>query len=65
MYYSYNKIEYAATSFSPARMDLALKLLKEYYDYSPISTSTERSQYFWETIVIITMLIYRKQGRDT
>jgi hypothetical protein len=28
MYYSYVEIEYAATRFSPARMDLALKLLR-------------------------------------
>jgi hypothetical protein len=28
MYYSYVEIEYLATSFSPARTDLALKLLK-------------------------------------
>jgi hypothetical protein len=28
MYYFYVEIEYLATSFSPARMDLALKLLK-------------------------------------
>ncbi len=27
MYYSYIEIEYVATSFSPARKDLALKLL--------------------------------------
>jgi hypothetical protein len=27
MYYSYAEIEYVATSFSPARTDLALKLL--------------------------------------
>jgi hypothetical protein len=27
MYYSYVEIEYVATSFSPARMDLAVKLL--------------------------------------
>jgi hypothetical protein len=27
MYYSYVEIEYIATSFSPARLDLALKLL--------------------------------------
>jgi hypothetical protein len=27
MYYSYVEIEYIATSFSPAGMDLALKLL--------------------------------------
>jgi hypothetical protein len=30
MYYSYVEIEYVATSFSPARMDLALKLLNRY-----------------------------------
>ncbi len=29
MYYSYVEIEYVATSFSPARRDLALKLLIE------------------------------------
>jgi hypothetical protein len=28
MYYSYVEIKYVATSFSPARTDLALKLLK-------------------------------------
>ncbi len=28
MYYSYVEIEYVATSFSPARTDLAIKLLK-------------------------------------
>ncbi len=28
MYYSYVEIEYVAKSFSPARTDLALKLLK-------------------------------------
>jgi hypothetical protein len=31
MYYSYVEIEYIATSFSPARMDLALKLLMDLY----------------------------------
>ncbi len=39
-------------------------VIKEYYDYSLISTLTESSWYFWETIVIITMLIYRKQERN-
>ncbi len=29
MYYSYVEIEYVATSFSPARTDLALKLLSD------------------------------------
>ena len=33
MYYSYVKIEYVAMSFSPARTDLALKLLREYFSY--------------------------------
>jgi hypothetical protein len=28
MYYSYVEVEYVATSFSPARMDLAVKLLR-------------------------------------
>ncbi len=65
MYYSYIEIEYVATSFSPARKDLALKLLKEYYDYSPISTYTESCQYFQETIVTVKMSIYRKQEKDT
>ncbi len=31
MYYSYVEIEYVATSFSPARTDLALKLLTTCY----------------------------------
>jgi hypothetical protein len=31
MYYSYIEIEYVATSFSPARTDLALKLLATLY----------------------------------
>jgi hypothetical protein len=30
MYYSYVEIEYVATSFSPARTDLALKLLSNF-----------------------------------
>jgi hypothetical protein len=29
MYYSYVEIEYVAMSFSPARMDLAVKLLEK------------------------------------
>ena len=29
MYYSYVEIEYVATSFSPARTDLALQLLND------------------------------------
>jgi hypothetical protein len=32
MYYSYVEIEYVATSFSSARMDLAVKLLTNQFD---------------------------------
>ncbi len=32
MYYSYVEIEYVATSFSPARTNLALKLLRIYLE---------------------------------
>jgi hypothetical protein len=34
MYYSYVEIEYVATSFSPARTDLALKLLNGPYNWN-------------------------------
>jgi hypothetical protein len=33
MYYSYIEIEYVATSFSPTRTDVALKLLKQKNGY--------------------------------
>ncbi len=33
MYYSYEEIEYVATSFSPTRTDLAVKLLNEFIYY--------------------------------
>ncbi len=36
MYYSYVEIEYVATSFSPARTDLALKLLREVSGIKPV-----------------------------
>jgi hypothetical protein len=39
--------------------------LKEYYDYSPISTYAKSCQYFGEMIVPVKLLIYRKQERDT
>ncbi len=40
MYYSYVEIEYVATSFSPARTDLALKLLSTKKEFlSTISLS--------------------------
>jgi hypothetical protein len=37
MYYSYVEIEYVATIFSPARTDLALKLLKKKYQHTTIN----------------------------
>ncbi len=38
--------------------------LKEYYDYSPISTYTESCRYFRETIVTVKLSIHRTQERD-
>jgi hypothetical protein len=38
--------------------------LKEYYNYSPISTYTESCQYFREMIVTVKLSINRKQKRD-
>jgi hypothetical protein len=38
MYYSYVEIEYVATSFSPARTDLALKLLTQQQQYHKRTT---------------------------
>ncbi len=49
MYYSYVEIEYVATSFSPARTDLALKLLNPgpYSKYSA-TTSQGSSSSIWQ-----------------
>jgi hypothetical protein len=38
MYYSYVEIEYVATSFSPTRTDLALKLLNLGYGTLTVGT---------------------------
>ncbi len=53
-----------ATDFLRKYCDFKAVALKEYYDYSPISTYTESCRYFWETIVAVKLLIYRKQERD-
>ncbi len=53
-----------ATEFLRKYRDSKAVALKEYYDYSPISTYTESCQYFQEMIVTVKMLIYRKQERD-
>jgi hypothetical protein len=42
MYYSYVEIEYEATSFSPARTDLALKLLRNRVVIPGISSKFEK-----------------------
>ncbi len=44
MYYSYIEIEYVATSFSPARTDLALKLLKHQSTTQPHQLLASYSQ---------------------
>jgi hypothetical protein len=56
MYYSYVEIEYIATSFSPARTDLALKLLKAHsvarlfwYYFGTISSTTNSTKIVPET----------------
>ncbi len=47
MYYSYVEIENVATSFSPARMDLALNLLRM---YGPMRSTHKHSQGFVMTV---------------
>jgi hypothetical protein len=37
--------------------------LKEYYDYSPISTYTVSCQYFQETIMTVKLSIYKTRKR--
>ncbi len=53
-----------ATEFLRKYCDSKAVALKEYYNYSPISTYTESSRYFWETIVTVKLSIDRKQERD-
>ncbi len=52
------------TEFLRKYRDSKAVALKEYYDYSPISTYTESCRYIRETIVTVKLLIYRKQERD-
>jgi hypothetical protein len=50
MYYSYIEIEYVATSFSPARTDLAFKLLTDCIEFHKLTVFTvdaaERLRYY-------------------
>jgi hypothetical protein len=51
MYYSYVEIEYVAMSFSPARTDLAVKLLsddKKYNKLDVISRKRKSTDFFCE-----------------
>jgi hypothetical protein len=41
------------------------RALKEYYDYSLISTCKESSRYFIETMVTVKLEIHTMQERDT
>ncbi len=49
-----------ATEFLRKYHDSKAVALKEYYNYSPISTYTESCWYFQETIVTVKLLIYKK-----
>jgi hypothetical protein len=53
MYYSYIEIEYVATSFSPARTDLALKLLICKKIKAPKVEKHSYSKYYFLYSVII------------
>ncbi len=46
MYYSYVEIEYVATSFSPTRTDLAVKLLTNADDLAKKKIFTELNNFF-------------------
>jgi hypothetical protein len=45
MYYSYVEIEYVATSFSPTRTDLALKLSRNNSDCKDVDLYNTRKRY--------------------
>ncbi len=53
-----------ATEFLRKYRDSKAVVLKEYYDYSPISTYTESCHFFLEMMVTVKLSIYRKQERD-
>ncbi len=56
--------ETIATEFMTKYHDSKAVALKEYYDYSPVSTYTESCRYVWEMIVTVKLSIYKKQERD-
>jgi hypothetical protein len=48
MYYSYVEIEYVATSFSPARTDLAVKLLRNGNKLVSIQRKDKKIKMNWQ-----------------
>ncbi len=74
MYYSYVEIEYIATSFSPARTDLALKLLTK--SCKSCQIKKRRSQKYghlppkivytipWECLCVDLIGPYTLKGKD-
>ncbi len=50
-----------ATKFLRKYCDSKAVALKEYYNYSPISTYTESCRYFREMIVTVKLSIYRNK----
>jgi hypothetical protein len=68
MYYSYVAIEYVATSFSPARTDLALKLstnircgiLKDWYLQVWYFESYHIHGVAWHMLIIVVGVVFKK-----
>jgi hypothetical protein len=52
MYYSYVEIEYVATSFSPTRTDLAVKLLTRVTRAADATKATVEDVYMGEAMVV-------------
>ncbi len=75
MYFSYVEIEYVATSFSPARTDLALKLLTQemvttiaavtstmqYVEYVKYNTTTDQT-HLKQTTFVVGVRVNQKKG---
>jgi hypothetical protein len=72
MYYSYVEIEYVATSFSPARTDLALKLLtsKKKIQFQPSTHIINEASFVkivsksWQAEVIARSTSYQTPWTD-
>jgi hypothetical protein len=63
MYYSYIEIEYVATSFSSARMDLADKLLPSQYNKKAEVGTQESVTYFAHAVdLAFAITVWKCQG---